>query len=126
MQSARALRTKGDTTAARAKRRSCLRGMRALGRLLRDGLHGQVTVKTKNGTATIAFERGVIQSVNGSSVVIKSPDGTTWTWTLTSKTTIHKARRKVAASALAQGEKVIVAGPTSGGTYTARHIGIRK
>jgi hypothetical protein len=127
LKSARELRAKGDLTAARAKRRSCLRGLRMLGRLLRRGLHGEITVRTKTGgTATIAFERGVVQSVTGSSVVVRAADGTTWTWALTGTTKVGRAGHPAGVRALAKGETVIVVGPASGSGYAARHIGIRK
>ena len=127
LKSERELRAKGDLTAARAKRQSCLRGMRMLGRLLHRGLHGEITVRTKNGgTRTIAFERGVVQSVTGSSIVVRATDGTTWTWALTGSTKVGQAGHPASVKALGKGETVIVVGPATASSYTARHIGIRK
>ena len=57
--------------------RSRLVRLRALG-----GMHGQFTFKTKSGPRTIAFARGVLESVTAGQVVVKSADGTTWTWDL--------------------------------------------
>ena len=49
------------------------------------GVDGQFTVQTRNGAKTLAFERGVIQSVSaGKSITVKASDGTTWTWGLVS------------------------------------------
>ncbi|MHB1595907.1 MAG: hypothetical protein ACYCO9_16740 [Streptosporangiaceae bacterium] len=127
LKSARALRAKGDLTAARAKRQGCLRGLRMLGRLLRRGLHGEITVRTKSGgTATIAFERGVVQSVTSSSVVVRAADGTAWTWALTGATKVGRAGHPASVQALGKGETVIVIGPAAASGHTARRIGIRK
>ena len=126
LKAARSLRASGNVTAARAKRRSCLRGLRGARwlRMLLRGEHGQITVRTKTGSREIAFERGTITSVSAGQVVVTAADGTTWTWNLTAKTVVSRARHKVSATALARNEKVLVAGPVIGGVNDARHIAI--
>jgi len=122
---ARRLRATGHRAAARAKLRSCIRGFRRL-RLLPHGIHGQLTIKTKSGFRTFAFERGVISSVSGSSVVVKAADGTTWTWHFFAKTIVVRARHRVGTAALAAGEQVFVIGPVVNGADDARLIVIRR
>ena len=98
----------------------------ALGRLrLLGGVEGTVTFHNKTGFHTISFERGTIASVSGSDVVIKSPDGTTWTWLIVSDTVVRKGGAKTTTSALSAGETVFAAGPVSSGSKDARLIIIR-
>jgi hypothetical protein len=144
---ARQLRKSGHRAAARAKRRACVRQYHARGLLLlrrlllSGGEHGQITFKSKKGTRTVAFERGVVQAVSSSSVVIKAADGTTLTWHLVSKTAVVRVKHRpkhrlrvlgrnrsidrVSASALAAGQRVFVVGAVVGGTDDARLIIIR-
>jgi hypothetical protein len=117
------LKAAGFPSIAQAALRRCghrLRRLRALG-----GLHGQFTFETKSGTRTIAFERGVIRSISGSEVVVQAKDGTTWTWVLGSSSVIREGGKRVAATALSDGENVFAGGPVVSGTYDARLIVIR-
>lgn len=98
----------------------------ALGRLRRlGGVEGTVTFHNKTGFHTLSFERGTIQSVSGSDVVIKSPDGTTWTWQIVSDTVVRKNGSKTTTSALSAGETVFAGGPVVNGAKDARLIVIR-
>ncbi len=98
----------------------------ALGRIRRlGGVEGTATFHNKKGFHTLAFERGTIQSVTGSDVVIKSPDGTTWTWKIVSDTVVRKNGGKTTASALSAGEKAFAGGPVVSGARDARVIIIR-
>jgi hypothetical protein len=98
----------------------------ALGRILRlGGVEGTATFHNKKGFHTLAFERGTIQSVSGSDVVIKSPDGTTWTWKIVSDTVVRRDGGKTTASALSAGETVFAGGPVVSGVKDARVIIIR-
>ena len=111
-----------------------------LRRLLRvGGEHGQITFKTKKGSRTVAFERGLVQSATSGTVVVKAADGTTMTWHLASKTVVVRVKahnrkihiRKIravtraSASALATGQRVFVVGAVVGGADNARLIIIR-
>lgn len=144
---ARQIRESGHHAAARATHHACLhryhaRGLLLLHRLLLIGAeHGQITFKSKKGTRTVAFERGVVQTVSSSSVVVKAADGTTLTWHLVSKTAVVRVQKRprdrlrvlgknrsidrVSASALAAGQRVFVVGAVVGGTDDARLIIIR-
>jgi hypothetical protein len=98
----------------------------ALGRLRRlGGVDGEFTVHNKTGFHTLAFERGTIQSVSGSDVVVKAADGTTWTWVVVSDTVVRKGGSKTTTSALSSGESVFAGGPVVSGAKDARLIVIR-
>ena len=98
----------------------------ALGRIRRlGGVEGTVTFRDKKGFRTLSFERGSIQSVSGSDVVIKSPDGTTWTWKIVSDTVVRKNGGKTTASALSAGETVFAGGLVVSGARDARLVIVR-
>ena len=90
------------------------------------GVDGQFTIQTKKGTKTLAYERGVIQSVTaGKSITVKASDGTTWTWDLVSATVVRDRQGKIGQSALTSGTPVWVGGPVVQGTKDARLIVVR-
>ena len=117
------LKAAGYPLAARAVLRLCGHALRRL-RLL-GGMHGEFTFETKTGPRTIAFERGVIESVSGSNVVVQAKDGTTWTWVLESNTVIHQGGQKSTASALSDGEHVFAGGSVISGGYDAKLIVVK-
>jgi hypothetical protein len=106
---------------ARAGWRGRLARLRRLG-----GIDGQFTFQTKDGPRTLAFERGTIQSVSGSDVVVRASDGTTWTWVLTGTSVVREDGSRVAAGKLATGQLVFAGGQVSGGHRDARVIVIRQ
>jgi len=53
---------------------------------------------------------------------VNAPDGTSWTWALTSSTIIIGAGHQVGAGTLSAGEQVIVLGQVTGGTDDARRV----
>ena len=98
----------------------------ALGRLRHfGGVDGTATFHNKTGFHTLSFERGTIQSVSGSDVVIKAADGTTWTWHVVSDTVVRKNGAKTTTSALSAGETVFAGGPVVSGARDARLIIVR-
>jgi hypothetical protein len=115
-----ALSTASSTTSVPARVRWALGRLRLLG-----GVHGEFTFHNKTGFHTLAFERGAIQSVNGSDVVVRAPDGTSWTWVIVSNTVVREKGSKTTASALATGDLVFAAGPVVNGAMDARLIVIR-
>jgi hypothetical protein len=110
----------GSSAVPAARVRWALDRIRRLG-----GVEGTATFHNKKGFHTLSFERGSIQSVSGSDVVIKSPDGTTWTWKIVSDTVVRKNGAKTTASALSAGETVFAGGPVVSGARDARLIIIR-
>jgi hypothetical protein len=120
---AKKLKAAGHPRAARAVLRLCGHALRRL-RLL-GGMHGEFTFEAKTGPRTIAFERGVIESVSGSNVVVQAKDGTTWTWVLESGTVIRHGGQKSTTSALSDGEDVFAGGSVISGGYDAKLIVVK-
>ena len=120
---AKKLKAAGHPLAARAVLRLCGHALRRL-RLL-GGMHGQFTFETKSGPRTIAYERGVIESVSGSNIVVQAKDGTTWTWVLGSSTTIRQGGQKSTSGALSDGEQVFAGGSVISGGYDAKLIVVK-
>ena len=110
----------GDQAVPPARVRWALGRLRHLG-----GVDGTATFHNKTGFHTLSFERGTIQSVSGSDVVIKAADGTTWTWHVVSDTVVRKNGAKTTTSALSAGETVFAGGPVVSGARDARVIIIR-
>ena len=109
------------TPAAKARKAAALVRLRRLG-----GMYGQVSLRGKDGsTRTLAFERGTITSVSGH-LVVKAANGTTWTWTYVSDTTVRQGGQKVSRSDLASGQHVLVAGPATAGNRDARVVIVAK
>jgi hypothetical protein len=127
---ARAARQAGFPRLARRARLAAAHCRLARHRVFRffllRGVEGQFTFQTRNGVKTLAYERGVIESVSpGHSIVVKAADGTTWTWDLVSTTVVRDRAGKVAESSLSVGEPVWVGGPVIQGAKDARLIVIR-
>ncbi|HXW47337.1 MAG TPA: hypothetical protein VEL03_21260 [Streptosporangiaceae bacterium] len=123
VQIANELRATGHPVAARRVRAICR--ARALGFILARGIHGEVTYKAKSGFATVAFERGTVESASPSAVTVQAADGTTWTWDIVGNTVVRESGHKVAEDTLAQGDTVLVVGKIVDGAYDARLIRIR-
>jgi hypothetical protein len=117
------LRANGRLAAARQVAAACTR--LGIARILLQTIHGQFTVETKHGPKTIALERGTIESVGGSTITVMAKDGTTWTWDLVANTVVRQHGSKVGTGALADGQRVLVAGPVVSGANDARVIMIK-
>ena len=116
------LNTAANTSATSSARhiRSALGRLRAIG-----GVDGEFTFHNSTGYHTLAFERGTIQSVSGNDVVVRAPDGTTWTWLIVSNTVVRQSGGKTTTSALTAGQTVFAGGPIVNGAKDARLIVIR-
>jgi hypothetical protein len=131
LRTARADRRAGQPAAARAALRAAGARCRFLRHrlfrvALRRGIDGQFTFRGKGGTIrSVAFQRGIVQSASGGTVVVHAADGTTWTWDLVSSTVVRESRQKTTTSALTTGEPVWVGGPVVSGARDARLIVIR-
>ncbi|NDU71717.1 hypothetical protein GWI34_03610 [Actinomadura sp. DSM 109109] len=86
------------------------------------GVHGEATVKRKDGFHLATWQRGKITAVSATGVTVRSDDGVSWTWKADGRTRVRKEREKATLQALAGGDQVLVAGERSGGTRTARLI----
>lgn len=90
------------------------------------GEYGQVTFKGKTSTKTVAFERGTVDSVTGSSITVQAPDGTTWTWDLIASTAMREAGHPKAQVKLTSGDLVLVIGQVTASGKDARLIQVRQ
>jgi hypothetical protein len=119
--------TAAHPCAAKATRQAAAKCRRvpAAQRLLGHTLHAQLTIKTKTGYSTVAFERGTIESVSGSTLTVKAADGTTWTWHLLKGSVLRENGGKLAVSKLAAGEKILAVGPVSNGTNYVKMAQVR-
>ena len=131
LKAARADRKAGNRAAARAVLKAAGARCRAVRHrlfrvALRRGIDGQFSFRGRGGTIrTVAFQRGIVQSVSGSDVTVHGADGSTWTWVLVTNTVVRESGSKTTASALATGEPVWVGGPVVSGAKDARLIVIR-
>jgi hypothetical protein len=85
-------------------------------------LHGEATVQTKNGTETIAGQRGTVTAVTSTTVTVKSTDGFTETWTFGSPIRVVRDKKAGQVGDVKTGVQIAVAGPKTDGTYDARLI----
>ncbi|MGF7235144.1 MAG: hypothetical protein ACQSGP_09315 [Frankia sp.] len=85
-------------------------------------VHGEFTAKTKTGYQVFDAQRGTVTAVSPSSITIKSPDGFTATYTVTSATKVHRGRTKVAIASVTVNAKAVVLAKPSGSTPTATQI----
>src|SRR5262249_20609718 len=98
---ARAARRTGHprlSGAARAAPARCRFLRRWIARFfLLRGVDGQFSFKAADGTVrTIAYVRGVVESVNnGSSIVVKAADGSSWAWQLVGTTVVRDGSGKI-------------------------------
>lgn len=86
-------------------------------------LHGEGVIKDQDGAyVTVRMQTGTVVSASASSVVIKSDDGVTWTWPVTSATTVERDGSTVTADKLVAGDKVRAAGTVKDGVVTTKRI----
>ncbi|WP_214414941.1 DUF5666 domain-containing protein [Sphaerisporangium fuscum] len=91
------------------------------------GVHGEATVRQRDGGfATYGWQRGEVTAASTGSLTVKSADGVSWTWTVTSDTRVRKNGAKSTASALAQGDTVFVLGQPGGAGRTALGVVVPK
>ncbi|GAA4577377.1 hypothetical protein [Planotetraspora kaengkrachanensis] len=83
------------------------------------GVHGEATVKKKDGFVVRAWQRGDVTGAAAGSVTVKSADGTSWTWKVDGDTRVRKDGKKTEASALTTGDTVFVAGTRTGDSRTS-------
>jgi hypothetical protein len=83
-------------------------------------LHGETVVQTKNGTLTIAVQRGQVTAVSATAITVKSTDGFTETWTVGDKFVVVHAKAKVSIGDIKQGAEIGIAGAKDGQNATAR------
>lgn len=86
-------------------------------------LHGEGVVKDQDGAyVNVRMQTGTVVSATATSVVIKSDDGVTWTWPVTSATTVERDGSTVTADTLVAGDKVRATGTVKDGVVTTTRI----
>jgi hypothetical protein len=111
------------STSTHAKHQHARRDHLRLGAMLLRFSHGQRTVKDRSGAwVTHETQVGVVTSDADGTLVVRSADGTTWSWHLDSTTTVRADGAKQPLSYLKTGAEVIVTGQLNGGSNDARHI----
>jgi hypothetical protein len=113
-------------SAPQAARPGCLRVVtpRRAGVLCRraGALHGTlVRPKPGGGTVTVEIQNGRVTAVSRSSITLKSDDGFTRTYVVTSSTIV--AARRDGIGSVKVGDQAWVAATASGGTVTAIRVG---
>jgi hypothetical protein len=94
--------------------------------ILRRMLHGEFVLKARKGTVTVDLQQGRITSVTPTALTVRSSDGVTDDYVLTSATKIRSYGKALKASDLATGDHVWVVALDHSGTLTARSIrGVR-
>lgn len=91
--------------------------------LLARAEHGQVTVRTKTGTEVLDLQRGLVTAVSPTSITVKSQDGFTTTYVVSSTTKVRKNKQASAIGSVANGDSVEIVAIHSGNTDTAKGIG---
>jgi hypothetical protein len=97
---------------------------------LGNPLYGEATVKDSSGAITVRdWQKGTVTAVSGSSLTVRSSDGTTWTWTANGDSKVGDLvpfgsddSAKTSLSAIKTGDSVLIAGVRSGSTRTAQRI----
>jgi hypothetical protein len=84
-------------------------------------VHGQIVIpKQGGGYQTVDIQQGTVTAVNATSVTVKSADGFTKTYTVTSSTVVDAQRSGI--GSVKAGHKVAVTATQSGNVATARRI----
>lgn len=77
-------------------------------KMLRDVLHGSLTVDTGSGTAVVDVQRGELTAASATSITVRSTDGYTATYALDGDTKVRRDRADAEPSGLAVGDTVMV------------------
>jgi hypothetical protein len=92
-----------------------------LGGGLFGAVHGTVVVpKPGGGYQTVAFQNGKVTAVSSTSITLRSADGYSHSYQVTSSTMVNAQRDGI--GSIKAGNQVIVAGTVSGSTTTAVRI----
>jgi hypothetical protein len=88
------------------------------------GVHGEATVKRREGTGyrVVGWQRGQLTARSGAVLTVRSEDGAVWQWTTNGDTRVRKGREKAQVSSLATGDQVVVFGERVGTSRTAEVV----
>ncbi|MFD0823909.1 hypothetical protein ACFQ0D_37575, partial [Micromonospora zhanjiangensis] len=94
--------------------------------LRKNTLHGEVVVQTKDGTKTVAVQRGTVTAIDDKSMTVKSTDGFTMTWTFGPELKVVEKRTTIQPGDVKVGTELGVAGTKDGDKGVARLVVVPK
>jgi hypothetical protein len=89
--------------------------------LLRRALHGEVTLRGEKHRVVV-FQRGVVETVNATTITVKSEDGFTGSYLLNAETRVRKEKQEATLSDIKPKDRVRVLATKDGSTLTAKGI----
>jgi hypothetical protein len=93
-------------------------------RFIARSLHGEVTLAGEEHRV-IAFQRGGVQKVSGTSLTVKSNDGFVETYVLSENTYVRENGDKAKPSDIDTSDRVLVVATKDGSTLNARRVIVR-
>lgn len=117
--------TSASSTAGTAAGLAGHPGLARLRKLGGNVLHGEFVVRAKQGDQTVDTQLGAVTAVSPTSITVKSSDGYTQTWTLSSATRVRAGQQKGTVSDLSVGETVRLLGKKASGDATAALVVVR-
>ena len=90
--------------------------------LWRRTLHGEVTVRTKDGTKTIVMARGEVTALTNDAITVKSSDGVETSFKLDGDTRFGFRDEPAPSAELKVGDDAFVTGEKSGDSTTAKRV----
>jgi hypothetical protein len=90
--------------------------------LWRRTLHGEVTVRTKDGTKTIVMARGEVTALTNDAITVKSSDGVETSFRIDGDTRFGFRNEPDPRAELKVGEDAFVAGEKAGNSAVARRV----
>ncbi len=76
--------------------------------MMRDVLHGSLTVASGTGTKVVDLQRGEVTAASATSLTVRSTDGFTATYAVSDTTTVRRDRQDATGSDLVVGDTVMV------------------
>lgn len=98
----------GRTVVTAAANPAADRSASADGKPGRAVLHGELTVQGAGGPTVVAVQRGKVTAASASSLTVRSSDGFTATYAVSSTTSVRRDRKTATADALVVGDAALV------------------
>ena len=89
--------------------------------LIRRAIHGEVTLAGKKHRV-VAFQRGTVEAVSGTSLTVKSPDGYRATYVIKAETKVRQGKQPGRLTDLTADDRVRVVAIKDGSTLTAKRV----
>ncbi|HEY9475988.1 MAG TPA: hypothetical protein VIS06_19325 [Mycobacteriales bacterium] len=89
-------------------------------------MHGEMVVSGRNGApTTVDVQRGKVTDVSASSITVRSDDGFTATYRITSDTVVRINQKGATTAKVSDGDTAVVLAHRSGDTSTAQRVLVR-